>query len=275
MHKPMRVAVLGLGGMGRALAHRLQTQGHDVVVWNRTPGKGGDLREAESAADAVDTADTVFVVVHDGAAVLQVCTEELLAAFAPGAHLLIVSTVTPEVVRQLEPSMPGRVLDTPVLGSPDMVMAGQGQFFVGGEAATLQAVTQLLGDLGNYTCCGALGSASVIKILSNTQLVVGVAALAEAVATARAQGVTDDVLNAVFGDSLMVSRGASFGLPALLDPNHEGQLGPVGDASYDVRLALELAAKLNLALFPGALELLGRVADQNCSDFSAVIEGLT
>lgn len=152
----------------------------------------------------------------------------------------------------------------------------RGWFLVGGDAEAARATSALLGDLGaRHTRCGQVGAGNVVKVLSNLQVVVGVAALAEAVATARAQGVDDDVLTAVFGDSVMVSQGARFGLPAMLDPEHRGVLGPVGDAVGVVRLALGLAHDVGLVLSPAVLDLLGRVADPDWPDFSAIIEGLS
>jgi hypothetical protein len=72
----------------------------------------------------------------------------------------------------------------------------------------------------------------------------------------------------------MVSEGARMGLPAILDPQHDGLLGPVSNAVNDVNLALALAADLNLSLTPTVLDLLGRVADAQWPDLSAVIGGL-
>ena len=43
--KFMRIAIIGLGRMGRALAERLLEEGHQVSVWNRTPGRAGALQE--------------------------------------------------------------------------------------------------------------------------------------------------------------------------------------------------------------------------------------
>ena len=39
----MRLAVLGMGRMGHAVAERLLGGDHEVTVWNRTPRKAGDL----------------------------------------------------------------------------------------------------------------------------------------------------------------------------------------------------------------------------------------
>lgn len=66
-----RISILGLGSMGRALAGALLDTGREVTVWNRTPGKAGDLlargaREASSVEEAIEAADlTVACLLND------------------------------------------------------------------------------------------------------------------------------------------------------------------------------------------------------------------
>jgi 3-hydroxyisobutyrate dehydrogenase len=270
----MRVAVIGLGAMGRALAERARATGHDVIGWNRSPGKAGDLPEASTAAEAAHGADVVFVVVYDGAAVEQVCDDALFEALAPQALLAVVSTVSPSTVRSLESHLPGRVLDTPILGSPTAVAQGGARFFVGGTAEAAATLAPLLADLSaGQTHCGPLGAGLILKIAANLQLVTGVAALAEAISLARRQGISDDVITSVFGDLPVVSPASRLRLPTVLDPTHPGWFGAAA-ASKDLTLALDLAGDLRLALTPAALDLLGRIADGGWGDFAAVIEGL-
>ncbi len=76
----MRLAVLGLGRIGHALAQRLLAGGHDVTVWNRTPGKADDLlarcaREAATSAAAVPASST------SGAAQAAGLPDELIRDF--------------------------------------------------------------------------------------------------------------------------------------------------------------------------------------------------
>src|SRR3954452_19858691 len=63
----MRIAFLGLGRMGSAMARHLLDADHELHVWNRTSGKAGDLieagaTEAESIADAVDNAEVLVLM---------------------------------------------------------------------------------------------------------------------------------------------------------------------------------------------------------------------
>ena len=69
----MRVAFLGLGIMGRAMAANLVKAGHEVSVWNRSAGKEPEgARLAASPADAAQGAEIVWLCVSDTAAVEQV-----------------------------------------------------------------------------------------------------------------------------------------------------------------------------------------------------------
>ena len=70
----------------------------------------------------------------DDTAVLDVCLGDdgALASLEPDAVCANVSTVSPETARRLaEPGPDGRVLDTPVMGSPSMIAGGLGRFLVG------------------------------------------------------------------------------------------------------------------------------------------------
>ena len=63
----MRVAFLGLGRMGTLMAGHVLSAGHDLVVWNRTPGRASELvargaREAETPAEAVLGAERVVLM---------------------------------------------------------------------------------------------------------------------------------------------------------------------------------------------------------------------
>ena len=182
----MKLAILGLGGIGRALAARAVDRGHQVTGWNRTP-RTFDVPTVPTPGEAVAGVDLALIVVADDRAVSELCTTELLAALPPQALLLVVSTVAPSTVRDID--LPGRVLDTPVLGAPELIAAGSGQFLVGGDEAAAQRAGELLDDLGaGHTYCGPLGAGAVMKIVSNLQLVIGVAAMSEAIAIAAGTG---------------------------------------------------------------------------------------
>src|SRR3954451_15875217 len=83
----MKVAVLGLGAMGAPIARRLQAAGHELAVYNRTPGPEAEFRArgarvGETPAAAAAGADICVSMLADGAAVEDV----LLGDAARGAR---------------------------------------------------------------------------------------------------------------------------------------------------------------------------------------------
>jgi 3-hydroxyisobutyrate dehydrogenase len=281
----MRLTVLGLGNMGRAFAAVALEKGHQVTVWNRSPNRAADLvssgaTEADTPERAVADSDVTLVVVADDDAVLDVCRGAgVLGALPPHSVLAIVSTVAPETVRHLAEIGPAsRVLDAPVMGSPAAVAAGHGSFLVGGPLTTVSSLDSLWSDLGSgYTYCGDVGSGATMKVVSNLLLITGVAALAEAIATARGQGLPDELLKGVFNDSFVVSPASKVRLDSLFDQAHPGWFTPAL-ARKDVRLAVGLAAETGagVRIGPATEALLSTVIETNDSwpDFTAVIEAL-
>jgi 3-hydroxyisobutyrate dehydrogenase-like beta-hydroxyacid dehydrogenase len=282
----MRIAVLGLGNMGRAFAGRALQRGHDVTVWNRSSGPADALSAqgavvAGSPKTAVTGADVVLVVLADDAAVLDVCLgdEGALAGIGPGAVFANVSTVSPGTSTQLAAAGPEeRVLDSPVMGSPQMIADGLGWFLIGGPLPTIAAAGTLWSDLGSgYTHCGTVGAGATMKLVSNLWLITGVAALAEGIATARRHGIADELIRTVIADSGVVSAASKLRTESVMAGDHPGWFSPVL-ARKDLRLAVDLARQsgLGVRIGPAAERLLTAVVDADGAwpDFAAVIEAL-
>ncbi|HMI10609.1 MAG TPA: NAD(P)-binding domain-containing protein, partial [Bradyrhizobium sp.] len=72
-----KLGYLGLGMMGFPMTRRLVSAGHDVTVWNRSPGKAAALVAAGAKAalhpsDVAATASILFMCLTDAAAVEKV-----------------------------------------------------------------------------------------------------------------------------------------------------------------------------------------------------------
>src|SRR6202451_2223608 len=94
----MRVAFLGLGIMGQAMAANLAKAGHEVTVWNRTPGtfvEGAGI--APTPAAAAQGAEVVWLCVSDTAAVEQILfgTDGVEQSLAEGMIIADSSTISP------------------------------------------------------------------------------------------------------------------------------------------------------------------------------------
>jgi 3-hydroxyisobutyrate dehydrogenase-like beta-hydroxyacid dehydrogenase len=122
--KFMRIAVIGLGRMGRALADRLLENGHQLSVWNRTPGRAGALQEQGaqvmgSADDIGDECDAVFLCLADDRSTLDVAAPKGQAR-ASWEQTLVVNTgtVAPNVLTALAHVYGERFVDAPIIGAP-------------------------------------------------------------------------------------------------------------------------------------------------------------
>jgi 3-hydroxyisobutyrate dehydrogenase len=197
------VAVLGLGAMGHAVAARLLGAGHDVRVWNRTPGKDDDLvasgaRPSTTAADAVREADVVITMVTDPPALDAVLFGPNGAAstIPEAATLIDMSTVGPtEIASVVARLAPVAVLDAPVLGSVPSVESGSLVILAGGDHAVFERHTELLALFGRPIYVGPSGSGAWLKLVNNAASTATLVALGELLAlTDRAGLGIDDVL---------------------------------------------------------------------------------
>ena len=201
----------------------------------------------------------------------------MLASLDPAAVFANVSTVAPSTIRRLADAGPAeRILDSPVMGSPEMIAAGFGSFLIGGALSAITAVEPLWTDLGSgYTHCGPSGTGATMKIVQNMLLITGVSALAEGIATARANGLDEELIRSVMTDSGVVSPASKVRLASLLDDAHPGWFSPAL-ARKDIRLAVDLARQGGIPARsgPAAEALLTTVIDEGTAwpDFAAVIE---
>jgi len=242
----MRISVLGMGRMGQALAGRLLDSGHDVVLWNRTPGRADELvgrgaHEADRIVEAVADVDVAVTSLANDDAVREVaCGEDgIWGALGKDSVYVDASTVSPSLTGQLAEAFP-RFVAMPVLGSPVAVAGGQAVFLVGGQGAAVHAVDSLFPGLSDKVLhYDSPSLASAGKLTVNLLLLDGVVALAESFAVGRAGGLSDGQLRELLGDSPMVAPGIRNRFEGVLtgdqDPWWSAALG-----AKDAGLAIDL-----------------------------------
>src|SRR4051794_14415320 len=138
-HKGQKIAVLGTGKMGSAIAARLSETGSDVVLWNRT-------RSRAEALGLGTVADTPAAAARDANIVISSLTgpEAVLAAYlgpdgaltaGGGKHFVDMSTAGPDLVSDLETHVlaaGGTLVDAPILGAPPFIRSGTGAILISG-----------------------------------------------------------------------------------------------------------------------------------------------
>lgn len=194
------VAVLGLGAMGRAIAARLLGAGHQLSVWNRTPGRdevvaaGG--RRAGTPADAVRGAEVVITMVTDGRALEEVLfgSDGAASTISPDATLIDMSTVGPTSIASVaEHLAPVPMLDAPVLGSVPSVQSGTLVIFVGGDREVFDRHSDLLSLLGTPRYMGRSGSGAMLKLVNNAAGTAALVAVGELLALTDRAAIDPDV----------------------------------------------------------------------------------
>ena len=195
----IKVAVLGLGIMGRGMAGQLNAKGFDVTVWNRDPAKARALGDAgatvaASPAEAVrGAAFVIAMLAHDDASrAVWLGDDGALAAMDAGAVAIECSTLSVDWAKTLANATAERAIgfiDAPVTGTKPQAAGGTLRFFTGGDEATVAKAEPVLLAMGTEVIrLGPVGSGALLKLINNFLCGVQVASLAEAITMVERSG---------------------------------------------------------------------------------------
>ncbi len=271
--------------MGSGMARRLLNNGFAVTVFNRNPEKSAPLTAAgaevaRSPGEAAAHAVVIISMVADDPAARSLWLGDAgaLASAMPGTVCIECSTVTVPWVQELAAAAAARqcaFLDAPVTGSKSQAAAGELNFLVGGEPATLEQVRPVFAAMGkNILSVGPVGSGARLKLINNFVCGVQIAALAEAVAMIERSGLDRakamEVLAQGAPGSPLVKAVSSRMTAADFTPNFLLRL-----MAKDLGYAIEEAARVAVDLQTGAaaLELFKRAstAGYGDQDIAAVV----
>lgn len=201
----MRVAILGTGVMGAAMARNASRAGHDVRAWSVPLADAERLRSdgvavAETAAAAAAAADVCVTMVPDLAAI-ETFADELLAAMPPQSVWVQGSTVgVAGAARTIElAARHARALvDAPVLGTREPAERGELTIFASGDDDAIDRCLPFFDAVATQVLrVGPAGAGSRLKLVVNSLIVAVGAGLAETFALAGALGVDGGVLREV------------------------------------------------------------------------------
>jgi len=260
-----RVAVVGTGRMGAAMAGTLRRAGIEVVVFNRTRAKADAAAEATGAAvaatarEAAASAQVVVSSLADDAAVGAAYTgrDGIVAGLQPGAVVCEASTIDPGTVRRLRPLVEDRgasLLDTPVSGSVSTVEAGQLTIMAGGDPEVLERVRPVLDPLAKQIFhVGELGAGAVMKLTVNSVLHGLNLALAEGLVLAERAGVERAVAYEVFAASAIAAPFVHYKREAFEHPGRPPVAFSLDLVAKDLDLILALAAEAGATMEQAAI----------------------
>ncbi len=198
----MKVGMIGLGLMGQGIAGRILNAGHDLVVYNRTPGKAAQLvkagaRVASSIAAACEAREIVITMLADDQALTQIASREggLVRSMARGTVHVAMGTHGVQTLTALgaEHAAAGQeFVAAPVLGRPHVAAAGELVIIAGGTPATVEHCRPLFEVIGRRTVDAGTRpeAAAAMKLANNFMIGCAIEAMGEAFALVQRFGAT-------------------------------------------------------------------------------------
>jgi len=201
----MKIGFIGLGTMGSRMAANLQKHGNSLVVFNRTREKAepllaGGARWADSPAVLAAQVEVIFTMLATPDAVEEAALGKngFLPHLERGQMWVDCSSVNPSFSRKVAAEAQSRgirFLGAPVTGSKEPAAQAKLIFWVGGDAADLEACRPLLQSMGNKIVhCGGPGMGAALKMVMNQLLGTELAAFAEGLILGQSLGLSREVL---------------------------------------------------------------------------------
>jgi 3-hydroxyisobutyrate dehydrogenase-like beta-hydroxyacid dehydrogenase len=254
----MRVAFLGLGIMGHAMATNLAKAGHEVTVWNRTPGKmveGAGI--APTPAAAAQGAEVVWLCVSDTAAVEKVLfgpegVEQALAeGSSPNTIIADSSTISPSATVKFAERVRAKgvaYVDAPMTGSKIGAANGTLIFMVGGDDAAIERLNPLFAAMGKKIFrMGETGKGQATKLAMNLQIALIFEGFAEALTLATKLGVDPRQLVSLIEATMVRSGVVEYKAPFVLQRDFTPNF-PLRLMHKDILLTLEAAKEARVKL---------------------------
>ncbi|WP_195820979.1 NAD(P)-dependent oxidoreductase [Roseobacter sp. MH60115] len=221
-----RIAVVGLGRMGSAIARRMSAMGHAVQGWTRSGREVAGVQSAPDLQSLVAHGDTLVLSLFDDAAVAEVL-DALLACDLTGKQIIDTSTVVPDILKsRLEAitAAGAMAVDAPISGGPDLVTAGKCGIFIGGEESAAARSQDTLAALSSRIFhVGPLGAGLAMKVINNGMIQTYFNGLADFMPLAKRAGLPLETV-------LKILSGGPAGMPMVADriPKVLGQDKEIG-----------------------------------------------
>ena len=243
----MKIGFIGLGNVGGKLAGSLARAGFDLTVRDLDQRAVDRLRDQgakseSSTARMAAQCDALITCLPSPAAAAEVMEGEdgALAGLGAGKLWMEMSTTDADEVKRIGAkvaALGSDPIDCPVSGGCHRAATGNISIFAGCERAVFERALPILQVLGRRILhTGGLGSASILKVLTNYLASVNLASLAEALTTAKLAQID---LNTTF-EAIRISSGTSF--------VHETESQVILNGSRDINFTMDLVVK-DLSLF--------------------------
>jgi len=255
----MKIGFAGLGRMGSRMAANLVDAGHEVTVWNRSPGPVERFLEthqassAEHPGDLATDTDIVISMLANDVAARQVYLSENGVIEAAGAQLLVeMGTMSPDLVHDLvqAASKTGKsFVDAPVSGATRAAADAQLLIMAGCPQGAHTELADVFQAIGRKTIwLGNPGAGAAMKLAVN-MLIHGLnQTVSEALTLTGKAGIADGDAFDVIENSVAAAPMLSYRRSLYLDEPNQDVTFTVDLAKKDVSFALALAKDLGIEM---------------------------
>jgi 3-hydroxyisobutyrate dehydrogenase-like beta-hydroxyacid dehydrogenase len=271
----MNVGFVGLGRMGREMARNVLENGHDLVVYNRTPEKAAELanggaRVAPAVAGACEEREVVITMLGDDAALeeLTISNGGIRDSLPAGSIHLVMGTHGVGIVQKLNAAHTDAdqvLVAAPVLGRPNVAATGELGIVAAGPSDAVSRCRPLFEAIGKRTFEAGTRpeAANAIKLTNNFVLGCSIQAMGEAFSLVRKYDVVPQVLYDVMTEGLFASPAYKVYGKIMVDESYD-QVGFTAMLGLkDANLILEAADVARVPLPSGNAyrdRLLGAIA---------------
>ena len=251
------IGFIGLGVMGEPMCgHLARRSGKTVLAHDLNAAPLGRLAEygvkAATPKELAAQCQIVLFSLPDGKA-MQAVVAELEPHLRPGQCIVDTSTSSVAATREIGARLEAKGIlfaDAPVARTREAASRGELSIMVGASDSTFEYVRPILETMGSdVSHCGPIGCGQVVKILNNMLVFQHTAALAEAIALGRRNGVPADVLLPIMsvgsGDSFVLRN---HGMKSMVPRNYPERAFSVRYSIKDLSYALEMAADAGIDL---------------------------
>ena len=251
-----RIGFIGLGLMGKPMAHHLLTAGYTLTVYNRSRPAveelvGAGAKAATTPREVAEQSDIVITMLPDGSDVESVMLEGLLEAARPGMLFIDMSTISPLTTTHINSILEKQgihLLDAPVSGGVEGAKSASLSIMVGGREEDFERAKQLFSKLGKtITYCGPSGSGQIVKACNQVLVALIIEAISESLVLGAKSGVSPDIIVKVLSGGLAQTRFMDLRGESMIHHSFE----PGGKAAFhlkDLRIVKQLAQANNVVL---------------------------
>ena len=243
----MKVGFIGLGNVGAKLAGSILRNGFDLTVRDLDSSTMEDFSRAgaalaESPQELAESCDVIITCLPSPAVSASVMEDEngILAGLSEGKVWVEMSTTDEQEVLRLGKrvqAIGGFAADCPVSGGCHRASTGNIAIFAGCDRDVFDRIFPLLSAMGRQLLhTGQLGSASILKVVTNYLATANLVSICEALATTKATGL--DLATAY--EAIRISSGNSF--------VHETEGQVILNGSRDINFTMDLVLK-DISLF--------------------------